>query len=102
MARKKGSGSLRPRGRDIYEGLPSDASYKRTAHQRAVRGSIKGWVTRLLVLAAIALAWYIWGDDIRSMARSQANQTTTEFEEGSNRLKEGRDRRAGVGWVEGE
>lgn len=102
MARKRGGGSLRPRGRDIYEGLPSDASYKRTAHKRAVRDSIKGWVIRLLVVAAIALAWYLWGDDVRSMVRTQAYERAEEFEEGSGRIKEGRDRRAGVGWVEGE
>lgn len=102
MARRRGSGSLRPKGRDIYEGLPSDASYKQTAHKRAVRGTIKGWVIRLLVVAAIALAWHLWGDDVRSIARTQANERKQAFEDGSGRIKEGRDRRAGVDWVEGE
>ncbi len=102
MARRRGAGSSRPRGRDVYEGLPSDASYKRTAHKRAVRNSIRGWVVRLLAVAAIALAWYVWGDDVRSMMRVQAHETTEEFQEGGDRIKEGRDRRAGVGWVEGD
>jgi len=102
MARRRGAGSSRPRGRDVYEGLPSDASYKRTAHKRAVRNSIRGWVVRLLAVAAIALAWYVWGDDVRSMMRAQAHETTEEFQEGGDRIKEGRDRRAGVGWVEGD
>jgi len=102
MAGRRGAGSSRPRGRDIYEGLPSDASYKRTAHKRATRKSISRWLVRLLVVAAIALAWHLWGDDVRSMMRTQAHETTAEFEEGSSRIKEGRDRRAGVGWVEGE
>ena len=102
MARRKGTGSSRSRGRDIYEGLPSDASYKRTAHKRAVRSSMRAWLVRLLVVGAIAFAWHLWGDDVRSMMRTQAHETTAEFEEGSSRLKEGRDRRAGVGWVEGE
>lgn len=102
MAGRRGAGSSRPRGRDIYEGLPSDASYKRTAHKRALRKSIGAWLVRLLVVAAIALAWHLWGDDVRSMMRAQAHETTEEFEEGANHIKEGRDRRAGVGWVEGE
>lgn len=102
MARRRGAGSSRPRGRDVYEGLPSDASYKRTAHKRAVRNSIRGWVVRLLAVAAIALAWYVWGDDVRSMMRVQAHETAEEFQEGGDRIKEGRDRRAGVGWVEGD
>ncbi|HUU55433.1 MAG TPA: hypothetical protein VMY87_10995 [Armatimonadota bacterium] len=102
MARRRGKGSSRPRGRDIYEGLPSDATYKQTAHKRALRNSIRAWVVRLLVVAAIAFAWHLWGDDVRSMMRVQAHETTEEFEEGADQIKEGRDRRAGVGWVEGE
>ncbi len=102
MARGRGGGPSRRRGRDIYEGLPSDAAYRRTAHKRAVRKTIRAWLVRVAVLAAIALAWYLWGDDVRSMFRVQAQATTEEFEQVGDNIKEGRDRRAGVGWVEGE
>jgi hypothetical protein len=102
MSRRSRGKPFKKQGRDIYEGLPTDAQYKRTAHKRAVGRTIRVWAIRLLVVAAIALAWHLFGDDVRGMMRAQAHETTQEFQQVGNNIKEGRDRRAGKGWVEGE
>jgi hypothetical protein len=88
--------------RDIYEGLPSDAEYKRTAHKRAGQRSIKGGLIRLLVLAVIGVVIWQFGDDVMRMVRVEAHQTSDKLEGVGSHITEGRDRRAGVDWIEGE
>lgn len=103
MARRRGSKRpSRDRGRDYYEGLPTDAQYKRTAHQRAAHRSIKGWIIRLGVLAVLGLLVWSFSDDVARYFRAHAYQTSEGFQEGAGHITEGRDRRAGVDWVEGE
>jgi len=106
MARRGGRGAAsrgKGRGReapDYYSRLPSDEAYKRTAHRRAIHGMIKRWLTRLAVVAAIALVWHLWGDNIKGLVRTQASQTGDEFKQVGGNIKEGRDRRSGADWVE--
>ncbi|MBN1457976.1 MAG: hypothetical protein JXA57_00475 [Armatimonadetes bacterium] len=88
--------------RDIYEGLPTDAEYKRTAHKRAKSQSLKRWLVRFLFLAVIALLVWQFGDDVKRLLRVEAHQVADEMEGVGDHIKEGRDRRAGVDWVEGE
>jgi len=92
----------RGRRRDIYEGLPSDTQYKRTAHKRAVQGTIRRWIVRLLVLAAIGVAAWLWGDEVLRAFRAEKQQRQEEFRRGASHIEEGRDRRSGVDWIEGE
>jgi hypothetical protein len=103
MARRRGSRKpSRDRGRDYYEGLPTDAAYKKTAHQRAVHGSIRRWIIRIGVLAVLGLLVWLLHDDVARYARVQAYDTSEGFREGADHIREGRDRRAGVDWVEGD
>jgi len=92
----------RGRRRDIYEGLPSDAQYKKTAHKRAIQGTIRRWLFRLFVLAAIGLAAWLWGEDLLRAVRVETQQREEEFRRGASHIEEGRDRRSGVDWIEGE
>jgi hypothetical protein len=105
MARGRGRGTpLRGRGkfRDYYEGIPTDVEYKRVAHQRAVQRSRKRWLIRLLIVALIAGAVYLWGDDVMRMASSEARQTGAEVKQVGGNIREGVERRSGADWVEGE
>jgi hypothetical protein len=105
MARGRGHGTpTRGRGkvRDYYEGIPTDVEYKRVAHQRAVRQSRKAWLIRLLIVALIAGAVYLWGNDVMRMARSEARETGAELEEVGDHIRGGAARRSGADWVEGE
>jgi len=105
MARGRGRGTpTRGRGkvRDYYEGIPTDAEYKRVAHQRAVQQIRKAWLIRLLIVALIVGAVYLWGDDVMKMARSEAHQTGAELEEVGGNIRGGAARRSGADWVEGE
>jgi len=105
MARGRGRGTpTRGRGkvRDYYEGIPTDAEYKRVAHQRAVQQSRTAWLIRLLIVALIAVAVYLWGDDVMKLARSEAREAGTEAEEVGGNIREGVDRRSGADWVEGK
>jgi len=102
MGRRTGGKPFKKQGRDIYEGLPTDREYKRTAHKRAVNRTLRTWALRVLFVAAIALAWYLFGDQVRAMMRAQAHETGQEFQQVGDNIKEGRDRRAGKGWVEGD
>jgi len=105
MARGRGRGiPARGRGkvRDYYEGLPTDGEYKRVAHQRATQGNRKKWLIRLLIVLAIAGAVRLWGDDVMRMLGSEARQTGEDVKQVGNTIKEGRDRRSGADWVEGE
>ena len=106
MARSNGGGGLKPgRGkntRDIYEGLPSDANYKRTAHRRAAQQARKAWQVRLLVVAALAVAIYYFGDDVKRMVSAQVSRTSSDVQGVGNSIKEGRDRRSGANFEEGK
>jgi hypothetical protein len=105
MARGRGRGApTRGRGkvRDYYEGIPTDSQYKRTAHQRSVQRNRKSWLIRLLVVALIAGAVYLWGDDVMRMARSEAQQAGAEAKRVGGNIREGVDRRGGADWVEEE
>lgn len=103
MARRRGSrGRSRERGRDYYEGLPTDAEYKRVAHQRARHRSTRGWVIRIGALAVLGLLIWLFKDDVARYFRVHAYQTGEGFHEGADHIREGRDRRAGVDWIEGE
>ncbi len=108
MARRSGRGAgARGKGRqpeapDYYNRLPSDTAYKKTAHKRAVQGTIKRWLTRLAVVAALVLAWHLWGENIKGLVKSQASATGQEVKQVGGNITEGRDRRSGADWVEGE
>jgi hypothetical protein len=100
MARGRGGGGTRPaRGtqkRDVYDGLPSDADYKRTAHRRATQQARRKWLIRLLVLAVLAAGVYFFGDTIKGAISKQARQTGSELEKVGGNITEGRDRRSGA------
>jgi hypothetical protein len=105
MARGRG-GSAKRRGRekvtrDYYDRLPSDTEYKRTAHERAAQQARKAWLIRLLVVAALAGAVYLWGDDVMRLVRGEVQETGASFQRVGGNIKEGRDRRSGADWVEG-
>ncbi len=103
MGRRRGSRRpSRDRGRDYYEGLPTDAEYKRTAHQRAVHRSVRGWIIRIGVLLVLGLLIWQLSDNVARYFRVQAYRESEEFREGADHIREGRDRRAGVDWIEGE
>jgi hypothetical protein len=106
MARGRGGrdliGGRGKQVRDYYDGIPSDSGYKRTAHQRAVRQSRKAWRIRLLVVALLAGAVYLFGDDVMRMVRRQSQQTGTELRRVGDNIKAGRDRRSGADLTEGE
>lgn len=103
MARRRGSRrQSRDRGRDYYEGLPSDTDYKRVAHQRARHRSTRGWIIRIGLLAVFGLLIWFFSDDVARYIRVHVYQTKEEHREGADHIRAGRDRRAGVDWVEGE
>ncbi len=103
MGRRRGSRRpSRDRGRDYYEGLPTDAEYKKTAHHRAAHRSIKSWIIRITVLVVLGLVIWLLSDDVARYFRVQAYRRSEEFREGADHIREGRDRRAGVDWTEGE
>ena len=101
MTRGRGRGGMaRGRGkpaRDYYEGLPTDAEYKRTAHQRAAGRSRKKWLIRLVVIALLAGAVRLWGADVMRLVRLQTHETGDELKAVGGNITEGRDRRSGVG-----
>lgn len=102
----RGAGSRgkgrQPEAPDYYNRLPSDNAYKQTAHKRAVQNAIKRWLMRLAFVGVLALAWYLWGENIKALVKSQASDTTQEFKKVGGNITEGRDRRSGADWVEGE
>ncbi len=103
MARRRGSKrQQRERGRDYYEGLPTDAEYKRTAHRRVMHQSIKSWIVRIGVLAVLGLLVWVLHDDVARYLRVHVFQKGEEYRGTRQHIEEGRDRRAGVDWVEGE
>jgi hypothetical protein len=86
----------------MYEGLPSDAEYKRTAHKRAKQQSLRRWLGRLLILAVIGVLVWQFGDDVKRLARVEAHHVADEMQGMGDHITEGRNRRAGVDWIEGE
>ena len=108
MARKSGRGAgVGGKGRqreapDYYNRLPSDTAYKKTAHKRAILGAVKRWLMRLAFVAALALVWHFWGENIKALVKTQASDTSQEFKEVGGNITEGRDRRSGADWVEGQ
>jgi hypothetical protein len=106
MARGRGRGAqTRGRGKpvkDYYEGLPSDADYMRTAHQRAVHQARNTWLIRLLVVALLAGAVRLWGADVMRLVQLRLHQTGNEVKAVGGNITEGRDRRSGAGLEEGQ
>lgn len=88
--------------RDYYEGLPSDTDYVRRARQRGSHRRRTKWLLRFLLLAAIAAAVYLWGDDVLRKVRVQLRGGTGEFKQVGNRIQSGRDARSGADWSENE
>ena len=103
MARRRGRGD-RPAGRgkkdeapDYYARSESDVGFIEKSHQRVKAKVRRQWITRLIVLALLALAAYIWGPGLIGQARSQGGQTAEELQGVGRHIREGVDRRSGAG-----
>ncbi len=92
---KRGSG-----GTEYFVSSSSDRSYAGKAHQRAVQQGRRRLVIRLAILAVLIFIGWMWGPDVWRMIRVRGQVTAQEFEEVGDSIKDGRDRRGGVGLEE--
>ena len=102
MGRRKGTKSATPGGRsedppDYYAKSDSDIAYLKRAHRRAQQNSLRQWLTRLLVVLVLVLAWHFWGPAVVRSILGEGRQTVQDLKGAGRKLQEGRDRRSGVG-----
>ena len=80
-----------------YIGGESDLRYVKQAHARLRQQGVRRWVIRLVLVAVVGFAVWMWGPGVVRRVRKQAQQTAGEFQKAGKQMKEGTDRRAGKG-----
>lgn len=71
--------------------------YAKAAHQRLRQQAVRRWVIRLAVLAVVVFAAFMWGPGVVRRLKLKAQQTTSEYREAGQAIKEGTERRGGAG-----
>ena len=72
----------------------------KTAQARVKVKTRKRWLIRLAVIALLALIAHFWGPTVVRAVQGQGQQTVGEFKGLGRHIRDGVDRRSGVGFDE--